>query len=327
MIKIGIIGSSSISSKFCNAVNTQAENGVNFALVANYSRNLEQAEVFASEHNIENSYDDKLKMLKTIDLVYIATPNSLHFEDVKLALNNHTHVIIEKPMTTSKAQTTELFELAQANNLVLVEAIKTCSMETYQHLKANISKLGQLKSYRLNMMRDYGNFPTADDFPNIYKQTMAGGVINDLGSYALFPLIDFVYPEHDPSQIEIATISQNYGLDVEVELIANLRSKATGVHGLITLSMVNQDDSKSYIYGTKGYVTIDSLSQFNQVNYYDLDDNLLQTVTNHHNHLMASELLHTISLIENNQLASEIHNSTKSCCVATYLELLHKKLC
>lgn len=323
MIKIGIIGSSTISSKFCDAVNLQPDLNHKYQLTANYSRNLEQALKFASNHNIKYSYNNKLHMLETVDLVYIATPNRLHYEDVKLALTNNTHVLVEKPITTTAHQTAELYELAKKHNLVLVEAIKTCSMHTYQHLIKNISIIGKVSSFRLNMMRDYGTFPTTNNIANVYQASMEGGVINDLGSYALFPLIDLIYTDDNYSNIQIKSITENCKLDVEVEIIASLKSKTSGVHGLISLSMINTDNSPSYIYGASGYLTIDSLSQFNTVKYYDLNHNLLQTVTNNHRHLMESEFTHTISLIENQLLASEIHNQAKSTLVGNYLERLH----
>lgn len=323
MIKIGIIGSSSISHKFCEAINQQAKIHKNFALQANYSRNLEKAKSFAKELNIKQSFNSKQELLNVIDLVYIATPNKLHFADVKQALEAGVHVIVEKPMTTTSDQTRELFELAKAQDLVLVEAIKTCTMNTYQHLVKGIDRLGELQSFRLNMMREYGNFPTADNYPNIYKPEMEGGVINDLGSYAFFPLFDMIYKEEQINDLNTKLITDNYGLDVEVETIISFQSRLSKVHGIVSLSMVNSDPSKSYIYGTNGYVTIDSLSQFNQVKYYDLNDNLIETIDCTNKHLMQSELLSTIELIANNQRESDIHNCSKSIKVATLIESLH----
>lgn len=325
-MKIGIIGSSLISEKFCATVNHLIERSIPIELTANYSRNLDTALKFAATNKISHSYDDKQQMLKTVDVVYIATPNSCHYEDIKLCLAYNCHVLVEKPMTISASQTSELFTLARQSNLILMEAIKTCSMNTYQHLITNIEAIGTITSFHLNMMRSYENFPNAnsDNIANIYRQQMQGGVIADLGSYALFPLIDFIYPDYQPEQLTIATTKDNAHLDVEVNISSQISAPNSGPKGQITLAMNEDNPLLSTIVGTNGIVTIDSLSQFNQVCYYDLDHNLINSVNRPSEPLMTTELLNLIEMINNNQLASVSHNPEKSIKVANLMEILYK---
>lgn len=264
-------------------------------------------------------------MLKTVDMVYIATPNSLHYEDVKQALQSGVHVLVEKPMTISSELTSELFDLARDNDLVLVEAIKTCSMNTYQAALKSLDKIGEVKSFRFNMMREYGNFPTNDDnIANIYRSDMDGGVVADLGSYALFPVVDFIYADTDIEDIKVQSFSNNAGLDVDVDITARLFCTTCKKRGLITLSMQTQDDSPSYIYGSNGFITIDSLSQFNTIKIFDNSQNLIETIKRTDEHLMGAELKHTIDLINSKMLESDIHNKYKSVKVASLLEKLNK---
>lgn len=322
MIKIGIIGSSLISDKFCTAV---LESNLDVVLEANYSRSIERAKQFGDKYNVRLNFDSKSEMLKVVDMVYIATPNSLHYEDVKQALIAGVHVLVEKPMTVTSAQTEELFDLARDNNLVLVEAIKTCSMNTYQSGLQLLDKIGEVKSFRFNMMREYGNFPTDEDnVANIYRSDMDGGVVADLGSYALFPVIDFIYPNADSEDIKLQSFANNEGLDVDVDITARLFCTTCKKRGLITLSMHTEDNSPSYIYGTDGFITIDSLSQFNTIKVYDNNQHLIETINRTDEHLMASELKHTIELINSDMLESSIHNKYKSVKVAKLLEALNK---
>lgn len=321
MIKIGIIGSSLISDKFCTAV---LESDLDVVLEANYSRSIERAKQFGDKYNVRLNFDSKSEMLKVVDMVYIATPNSLHYEDVKQALIAGVHVLVEKPMTVTSAQTEELFDLARDNNLVLVEAIKTCSMNTYQSGLQLLDKIGEVKSFRFNMMREYGNFPTDEDnVANIYRSDMDGGVVADLGSYALFPVIDFIYPNADSEDIKLQSFANNEGLDVDVDITARLFCTTCKKRGLITLSMHTEDNSPSYIYGTDGFITIDSLSQFNTIKVYDNNQHLIETINRTNEHLMASELKHTIELINSDMLESSIHNKYKSVKVAKLLEALN----
>lgn len=322
MIKIGIIGSSLISDKFCTAV---LESNLDVVLEANYSRSIERAKQFGDKYNVRLNFDSKSEMLKVVDMVYIATPNSLHYEDVKQALIAGVHVLVEKPMTVTSAQTEELFDLARDNNLVLVEAIKTCSMNTYQSGLQLLEKIGEVKSFRFNMMREYGNFPTDENnVANIYRSDMDGGVVADLGSYALFPVIDFIYPNADSEDIKLQSFANNEGLDVDVDITARLFCTTCKKRGLITLSMHTEDNSPSYIYGTDGFITIDSLSQFNTIKVYDNNQHLIETINRADEHLMASELKHTIELINSDMLESSIHNKYKSVKVAKLLETLNK---
>ena len=93
--------------------------------VAAYSRSMEKAEAFAKKHGIQKAYDDIDKMLADpdIDTIYIASPNSLHYPQAKKALQAKKNVILEKPFTPTMAQTQELFDLAEANGVMIFEAI------------------------------------------------------------------------------------------------------------------------------------------------------------------------------------------------------------
>lgn len=324
MLKIGIIGSSTISEKFCDCVNQLANYKQGIILTANYSRDIERAKSFANKFNIANSYDSKVEMFKTIDLVYIATPNKLHYEDVKLALSNRVNVICEKPLTTTAKQCEELYDLAGEGNLLLVEAIKTCPMNTYRSLLENLHLIGDIKSFRLNMMRSYGNLPTKDAqyIPNIYNKELEGGVIADLGSYALFPLIDFIYPDTKAEDLIIETIKYNSHLDVEIDITSKVRAKDNNITGLITLSMETGDNTPTYIYGENGYITIDSLSQFNTVKFFNTDDEVIKTVYRDDNHLMTTEVISCFEMINNNEHSNSTFNKEKSLKVATIIEMM-----
>lgn len=62
---------------------------------------------------------------QNVDVVYIATPHSLHYRDALQALNFRKHVVVEKPFTLNKKEAELLKELAKANNLFLMEALWT----------------------------------------------------------------------------------------------------------------------------------------------------------------------------------------------------------
>ena len=99
MVKFGIVGTNWITEKLIDA-GTMCED---FQLNAVYSRTEEKAKEFADKYKVENIYTDLLEMAKsgTIDAVYIATPNSLHYEQSKLFLENKIAVLCEKPIVSN----------------------------------------------------------------------------------------------------------------------------------------------------------------------------------------------------------------------------------
>ena len=95
MIYLATIGSGSIVDLFLDAV----EKTEGICCTAVYSRTEERAKEFAKKHGAGSWYSDLDAMLndKTIDFIYVASPNSLHYDYVKRALTAGKHVICEKP--------------------------------------------------------------------------------------------------------------------------------------------------------------------------------------------------------------------------------------
>jgi predicted dehydrogenase len=73
----------------------------------------------------DSGYDDWREMLDKapLDAVLIATPNALHYEQAKAALERGLHVLVEKPMTIKSAHARELVALAEARGLKLAVAL------------------------------------------------------------------------------------------------------------------------------------------------------------------------------------------------------------
>src|SRR5699024_6510817 len=116
-MNIGTISTSFITDNFIEALKEEGS----FTLTAVYSRTEEKAANFA-----ENYFTDLESMdnSEIIDFVYIASPNSMHFEQTLLFLKNKKHVICEKPIFSNKAELVKAYEVAEANNVYLFEAMR-----------------------------------------------------------------------------------------------------------------------------------------------------------------------------------------------------------
>ena len=120
MIKYGVIGSGWIAEEFVKGANLVD----GFVFSAMYSRTFEKGKAFAEKFADVPVYTDINDFAKSdIDAVYIASPNSLHYSQSKLMLENGKHVLCEKPITVLSEEFVELSELAESKGLVYTEAI------------------------------------------------------------------------------------------------------------------------------------------------------------------------------------------------------------
>ncbi|WFG96014.1 Gfo/Idh/MocA family oxidoreductase [Spiroplasma citri] len=121
MLKIRTIGTGNIVSEFIDAC--RDVQGVKITSL--YSRSLEKAKFFASKNNllvhIVDNFED---ILDYIDIIYIASPNGLHYQQAKYFLQQQKHVLVEKPATFFAHELIELKQIAEINNLFLMEAFK-----------------------------------------------------------------------------------------------------------------------------------------------------------------------------------------------------------
>lgn len=102
MIRFATVGTGWIVGEFLRGAKEVPE----VEYVACYSRGRERGELFAREWGVQKVYTDLEQMAQddAIDAVYIASPNSLHYEQSKLFLQNGKHVICEKPITVEPEQ-------------------------------------------------------------------------------------------------------------------------------------------------------------------------------------------------------------------------------
>lgn len=122
-IKLGTIGSGKIVHSILDNVNIT--DGIRLATV--YSRSAEKGKALAAEYDTDKIYTDMDAFLadSEVNFVYVATPNLLHYEQVKKALLAGKNVICEKPFCTRAEQAQKLVKIAKEQHLFLIEAVST----------------------------------------------------------------------------------------------------------------------------------------------------------------------------------------------------------
>ena len=201
MLQLGIIGTGAISHHFIEAAHTSGE----YQLVAVYSRKIETAEKFASHYQDIKLFDQLEDFFKhPFDVVYIASPNSLHYSQAKIALTAGKHVILEKPAVTQPHEWQELMEIAKENQRFIFEAARNYHEEAFATIKDFLADK-QVLGADFNYAKYSSKMPNllAGDTPNVFSDRFAGGALMDLGIYPLYAAIRlFGKPSHATYQAQ-----------------------------------------------------------------------------------------------------------------------------
>ena len=179
VIRIGVVGSGRIAARFVG----EARYVSGISVEAVYSRRFESAKAFAERLELEWANESFEDLLRHVDAVYVATPHDTHYAYAKQAIEAGVHVLCEKPMTLSKALTTELFDLAAEHRVVLLEAVKTAFAPGFQRMVAvaRSGSIGQVRSVDATFTKlvKSGRELEGED----------GGSISELATYPLLAVI------------------------------------------------------------------------------------------------------------------------------------------
>ena len=189
MLKLGIIGTSWISHEFITAAHQTGH----YHLQAVYSRKMKTAQEFCEPYGAISCYTDFIDFLDSeLDVIYIASPNSLHFAQAKLAILAKKHVIIEKPAVTTPSEWTELVKLANEHQVYLFEAARNYQEAAFQVVKNFLSNQ-EILGANFTFAKYSSKLPAllAGEMPNIFSDVYAGGALMDLGVYCLYLAIGF----------------------------------------------------------------------------------------------------------------------------------------
>lgn len=180
MIRIGVLGLANIAKKAIIPAIQSLED--TFVLSGIASETEEKIKLIEQEYNVTSfaTYQDLINELN-IDAVYIPLPNSLHYKWVKKALEKGKHVLVEKSLACKLEQVIELNEIAEKNNLVLVENFQFRFHSQLQKLKELLPEIGKIRSIRSSFC-----FPPFSNKNNIrYQKELGGGALLDAGAYSI----------------------------------------------------------------------------------------------------------------------------------------------
>jgi choline-phosphate cytidylyltransferase len=221
--------------------------GVNATAVYNPHKN--SAEKFAQAFELD-AYSAKYEQfLEHVDAVYIATPHDTHYDYTKRALLAEKHVLCEKPFVLKRAEAEELFELASAQKLVLMEAIKTAYAPGFLNMIA-IAKSGKIgKIYDIEAAFTKLVAPGAK--VREYDKAV-GGSFTELASYPLLPVVKLL--GYDYKQLSFKKFDNKDGVDIYAKAHFQFDSAIATVKTGIGV----KSEGQLLISGTQGYILVRS---------------------------------------------------------------------
>ena len=290
-MKLGIIGSGMIVKDFLSFAHEIPE----IKLEAIAARNIENLQELQLKYNIENIYTDIDLCLenKEVDTIYVAVPNNLHYSVAKKALEAGKNVICEKPFTLKYGEAVELFEIAEARGLILIEAITNQYQKNYLDIKENIDNIGEIRLVECNFSQlssRYEAFKNGVIAP-VFDKSKGGGVLGDLNIYNIHFVVGLF---GKPNKVHY---SPNIVNDVDTSGIllleyANFKVVCIAAKDTFNNSYVN-------IQGDQGIIKV--IGPTNEVPNYSIQtkDNFINENKNIHSHRMFAEFKKFVEVINN----------------------------
>ena len=264
-INLGLVGNGNILKKFYSESNYVNGIDVNYICIDND----EELKDYENENmDLTNDFDE---LLKEVDAVFIVSHPSMHYAQIKKALDNNVHVLCESPITLDENEYLELLNLADEKNLILMDSIKTAYSTAFDRLLLLIKggKIGDVYSIdaTCTSLREYSekswnsiNFWAPTALLPIFKLLGTDYLNKDIFSlfldekenFDLFTKINLQYKN------AVASIKVGNGVKSEGELIISGTDGYAYVPApwwktdYFELRFENSDDNKKYFYQLDG---------------------------------------------------------------------------
>ena len=266
-LRVGIIGTGWIAEKAAITLNGLQE----CEAYAVGSRQQEKAAAFAKEWNIGKAYGSYAELIADpeVDLVYVGTPHSHHYDVTREALLGGKPCLVEKAFMANLRQAKEIVALAHERRVFLAEAIWT----RYQPVVNMVRKLinqGRIGTPRL-LTATLGY--SMGDKPRIMRADLCGGALLDLGVYAL-NFVRMFFPA-DIVNIESQCVKSQTGMDLTNAISIVL---ADGMLCNLQSSAACVGDNIGVIAGTEGNLIIDNINNPQQITVNGPDRTYVETI-------------------------------------------------
>ena len=266
MFRIGIIGAGHIAEKMAATINGMPE----AEAYAVASRQYGKAAAFAGRFGFAKAFGSYEALVEDpdVDLVYVATPHSLHYDHVRLCLGHGKAVLCEKAFMANAREAEEVTRISEENNVFLAEAIWTRYMPFRKTLR-DIVDSGAIG--RPMMLSAHLGYPVADK-ERLVRPELGGGALLDLGVYAInFALMMF---GNDIADITSSCTKSDTGVDLQNSIIFRY---ADGKIADLQSTALCASDRQGIVCGDRGYIVCDNINNMLKADLYDAGHALVGT--------------------------------------------------
>lgn len=266
-LNIGIIGAGNIAGKMASTLQYMES----ARCVAIASRNIIKADCFKNQYNIPNSYGSYEELLqdKNVDLVYIATPHSEHFKNMNLCLDYKKPVLCEKAFTSNSKEAKAILERSRQEKIFVAEAIWTRYMPMITTIKNLVYSgiIGDVKVVTGNLGYKI------DEVPRLREPSLSGGALLDVGVYTINWAMMILGSQ--PERIESSCQLLSTGVDEQESITLFYKDNVMAV---LNSTMSAISDRRGFIYGTKGFMEIYNINNYEKVTVYNNSYEEIETI-------------------------------------------------
>ena len=218
-IRWGILGTGRIAHKF--AADLKLVEGAE--LIAVGSRSQKSADEFSNTFTITHAHHSYEALVQNpdVDVIYIATPHNLHYENTLLCLRYGKAVLCEKPFAMNARQAAAMIGLAKEKKVFLMEALWTKFHPHYLKMQEMIGQglLGGIRSVLIN----FGFKPTEPIPARLFDPELGGGTVMDIGIYNVFMAMSIL---GTPDHIDAVMTPASTGVDEQCAILFRYKNGA-----------------------------------------------------------------------------------------------------
>ncbi len=315
MIKIGVIGAGNIANTFCEAVN---KGNMDARLEAIASRNLEKAEKYQKTYGFKKAYGNYQDLYNdsSIDLIYLATPHGLHYEQMLEILDYSKNILCEKSFTLNEVQAKEVFHKAKEKQVFIMEAMWTKFLPTIQEVQ-EIVKSGLIGKI-IKVESDFCFKSPKSDDSRLFNPELGGGALLDVGIYPItFANLFMGIPDEITSTVK----KHRTGVD----LTERIFFKYPQGEAILNASLGKFMPLRGRIYGEKGYIRVINPHKAQKAFVYDQNGKLIKRIKHPHPvNGFEYEINEVVDCIKNNQLESNIHPPIATLAIMRQMDTIRK---
>ncbi|UGQ46038.1 Gfo/Idh/MocA family protein [Massilia endophytica] len=246
MIRWGILG----TGKIAKALATALKEVPDAELAAVASRTVESATAFGKEFGAKRCHGSYQALADDpdVDVIYIATPHSMHHENALMCLHGGKALLVEKAFTINRREAEEVFALAREKNLFVMEAMWTRFQPLVQEVR-RIADSGEIGTPS-NVQADFGFKAEAGPENRLFNPELGGGSLLDIGIY---PLSIASYVLGDIAAVQALGELGPTGVDVQASFV--LRHVNGGMSACAS-SLRASTPTEFTICGDKGFIRL-----------------------------------------------------------------------